>query len=26
VALYEIEGGSVVNVLAIAHQFEDDYH
>ena len=26
VALYEIEGGSVVNVLAIAHPFEDDYH
>jgi plasmid stabilization system protein ParE len=26
VALYEIEGGSVVNVLAIRHQLEDDYY
>ena len=25
-ALYEIEGGRVVNVLAIGHQFEDDYY
>lgn len=26
VALYEIEGGSIVNVLCIRHQLEDDYH
>jgi len=26
VALYEIEGGGVVNVLAIRHQLEDDYY
>ena len=26
VALYEIEGGNVVNVLAIRHQLEDDYY
>ena len=26
VALYEIEGGDVVNVLAIRHQLEDDYY
>jgi plasmid stabilization system protein ParE len=26
VALYEIEGGSVVNILAIRHQLEDDYY
>ena len=26
VALYEIEGSATVNVLAIRHQLEDDYH
>jgi hypothetical protein len=26
VALYEIEGGGGVNVLAMRHQLEDDYH
>lgn len=26
VVLYEIEGKSVVNILAIRHQLEDDYH
>jgi plasmid stabilization system protein ParE len=26
VALYEIEAGSVVNILALRHQLEDDYH
>ena len=26
VALYEIEGGSIVNILAVRHQREDDYH
>ena len=26
VALYEIEGGSTVNALAVRHQLEDDYH
>ncbi len=26
VALYEIEGGSVVNIIALRHQREDDYH
>ena len=26
VALYEIEGASTVNILAIRHQIEDDYH
>lgn len=26
VALYEIEGGSRVNVLCVRHQLEDDYH
>lgn len=26
VALYEIEGGSIVNVLATRHQLEDDYY
>jgi plasmid stabilization system protein ParE len=26
VALYEIEGASVVNILAIRHQLEDDYY
>jgi plasmid stabilization system protein ParE len=26
VALYEIEGGSVINILAIRHQLEDDYY
>jgi plasmid stabilization system protein ParE len=26
VALYEIEGASVVNILAVRHQLEDDYH
>ncbi|MEO5794380.1 MAG: type II toxin-antitoxin system RelE/ParE family toxin [Rhodoferax sp.] len=26
VALYEIEAGQVVNILAIRHQREDDYH
>lgn len=26
VALYEIEGATAVNVLAIRHQLEDDYH
>ena len=26
VALYEIEGKSAVNIVAIRHQLEDDYH
>ncbi len=26
VALYEIEGGKRVNILALRHQREDDYH
>jgi plasmid stabilization system protein ParE len=26
VALYEIEGDSVVNILALRHQRDDDYH
>ena len=26
VALYEIAPGSVVNILAVRHQIEDDYH
>lgn len=26
VVLYEIEGASIVNVLAVRHQLEDDYH
>ena len=26
VALYEIEGATIVNVLALRHQLEDDYH
>lgn len=26
VALYEIEGKNAVNILAIRHQLEDDYH
>ena len=26
VALYEIEGATRVNILAIRHQLEDDYH
>ena len=26
VALYEIEGGDTVNILAVRHQLEDDYH
>lgn len=26
VALYEIEGKEAVNVLAVRHQLEDDYH
>jgi len=26
VALYEIEGATTVNVLALRHQLEDDYH
>jgi plasmid stabilization system protein ParE len=26
VVLYEIEGASVVNILAVRHQLEDDYH
>ena len=26
VALYEIEGKSAINILAIRHQLEDDYH
>lgn len=26
VVLYEIEGGATVNVLAVRHQLEDDYH
>ena len=26
VALYEIEGKSAVNILAVRHQIEDDYH
>ncbi|WP_310386130.1 type II toxin-antitoxin system RelE/ParE family toxin [Roseateles sp.] len=26
VALYEIDGGERVNILALRHQLEDDYH
>lgn len=26
VALFEIEGADVVNILAVRHQLEDDYH
>jgi len=26
VALYEIEGSDTVNILAVRHQLEDDYH
>jgi plasmid stabilization system protein ParE len=26
VVLYEIDGGSTVNILAVRHQLEDDYH
>lgn len=26
VALYEIEHGATVNILAVRHQLEDDYH
>ena len=26
VVLYEIEGGSLVNIVAVRHQLEDDYH
>lgn len=26
VALYEIENGKTINILAVRHQFEDDYH
>ena len=26
VALYEIEGNTHVNILALRHQLEDDYH
>jgi len=26
VVLYEIEDGSTVNILAVRHQLEDDYH
>ena len=26
VALYEIENGSAVNIIAVRHQLEDDYH
>ena len=26
VALYEIEGGTAVNIVAVRHQLEDDYH
>lgn len=26
VALYEIEAGEIVNILAVRHQLEDDYH
>ncbi len=26
VALYEIVGGATVNILAVRHQLEDDYH
>ena len=26
VALYEIEGNDTVNILAVRHQLEDDYH
>lgn len=26
VALYEIEGKNVVNIVAVRHQSEDDYH
>jgi plasmid stabilization system protein ParE len=26
VALYEIEGASIVNVIAVRHQLEEDYH
>jgi plasmid stabilization system protein ParE len=26
VALYEVEGADTVNILAVRHQLEDDYH
>ncbi|MEO5658595.1 MAG: type II toxin-antitoxin system RelE/ParE family toxin [Polaromonas sp.] len=26
VALYEIENGETINILAVRHQMEDDYH
>jgi plasmid stabilization system protein ParE len=26
VALYEVEGKSTINIIAIRHQLEDDYH
>ena len=26
VVVYEIEGGSTVNIVAVRHQLEDDYH
>jgi plasmid stabilization system protein ParE len=26
VALYEVQAGAVVNILAVRHQLEDDYH
>jgi plasmid stabilization system protein ParE len=26
VVLYEIEGASIVNIVAVRHQLEDDYH
>ena len=26
VALYEIEGGTTINIVAVRHQLEDDYH
>lgn len=26
VALYEIEGAKTINILAVRHQLEDDYH
>jgi plasmid stabilization system protein ParE len=26
VAMYEIEGKSLINILAVRHQLEDDYH
>ena len=26
VVLYEIEGGSLVNIMAVRHQLEDDYY